>query len=437
MEELNKRGRVFNESDIPAMTKRVYARLQHALDVKELRSLFLPMLNELQSVEEHDPAKNEMRQQYCSNIVKPILCRAAVAWEVDKPFVIETIEVAPPKANEVRIKITHSSICRTDLGALTKPSIWTKFPIVLGHEAAGVVESIGEGVTTVKPGDHVIPVFLPQCKECYACKKNKTNLCDAYTKPEAKAAQNIPYTMRDGTTRFTCKGQPVYQFFATSTFSEYSVVPEIQVAKINPEAPLDKVCLIGCGIGTGYGSAVNTARVEKGSTCAVWGLGAVGLAAVMGCRNAGASRIIGIDTNPDKFPLAKKFGMTEGMNPNDYDKPIQEVLIDLTDGGLDHTLECIGNNNTMRAALESTRKGWGISVAVGVYWHDISTHAFQLLSGRTWTGALYGDWKSRDDVPKLVESYMKKEILVDEFITHRMTLDKINEAFDLLKAGEW
>ncbi|KAK3582700.1 hypothetical protein CHS0354_013051 [Potamilus streckersoni] len=363
---------------------------------------------------------------------KTITCRAAVAWEAKKPLSLETVEVAPPQAGEVRIKITHTGVCHTDAYTLDGFDSEGKFPVVLGHEGGGIIESVGEGVKSVAPGDHVIPLYIPQCGDCKFCSSPKTNLC---SKIRVTQGQGV---MPDGTSRFTCKGQTVYHFMGCSTFSEYTVVAEISVCKVNPSAPLDKVCLLGCGISTGYGAALNTAKVEPGSNCAVWGLGAVGLAAVMGCKAAGASRIIGIDINPDKFEIAKQFGATECVNPKDFDKPIQEVLIGMTDGGLDFTFECIGNVHTMRAALESCHKGWGVSVIIGVAasGQEISTRPFQLVTGRTWKGTAFGGWKSRDSVPKLVDSYMEKKLKVDEFVSHTMALEKINEAFDLMHAGK-
>lgn len=363
---------------------------------------------------------------------KPISCRAAVAWEAGKPLTIETVEVAPPKAGEVRIKIIATGVCHTDSHTLSGNDSEGKFPVILGHEGGGTVESVGEGVTRVKPGDHVIPLYIPQCGKCKFCKSPKTNLCSTIRSTQGQGV------MPDGTSRFTCKGQTVYHFMGTSTFSEYTVVAEISVCKVDDNAPLEKVCLLGCGISTGYGAALNTAKVEPGSTTAVWGLGAVGLATVMGCKTAGASRIIGIDINPDKFPVAKEFGCTEFVNPKDHEKPIQQVLIEMTDGGLDYTFECIGNVKTMRAALEACHKGWGTSVIIGVAGagQEISTRPFQLVTGRVWKGTAFGGWKSCDSVPKLVEDYLAGKLKVDEFITHTMPLDKINEAFDLMHAGK-
>lgn len=363
---------------------------------------------------------------------KVITCKAAVAWAAKEPLSIETVEVAPPKQGELRIKIQATGVCHTDaytLGGLDPEGI---FPVILGHEGAGVVESVGEGVTDFAVGDHVIPLYIPQCKSCKFCESPKTNLCSRIRDTQGRGV------LPDGTSRFTCKGQQVYHFMGTSTFSEYTVVAAISVAKVSPKAPLDKVCLLGCGISTGYGAALNTAKVEPGSTCAVFGLGAVGLATIMGCKKAGASRIIGVDINADKFEAAKTFGCTEFINPNDYKQPIQQVLVEKTDGGLDYSFECIGNVNTMRAALESTHKGWGVSVIIGVAaaGQEISTRPFQLVTGRVWKGTAFGGWKSVESVPKLVDSYLNNELKIDEFITHNFTLEQINEAFHVMHEGK-
>ncbi|XP_069029125.1 alcohol dehydrogenase 1-like [Embiotoca jacksoni] len=359
---------------------------------------------------------------------KVIKCKAAVAWEPDKPVVMEEIEVAPPQANEVRIKIVATSVCHSDLYHLFESMNKDGFPTVLGHEAAGIVESVGPGVTEFQPGDKVIPLFLSQCKECSLCKNPKTNQCEvAWTRINQEVMASVE-------SRFTCKGKKVLQFMGTSTFSEYTVINQVAVAKIDPAAPLDKVCLLGCGICTGYGAAVNTAKVEPDSTCAVFGLGAVGLAAVMGCKNAGAKRIIAVDTNPDKFEKAKVFGAAEFVNPKDHDKPIHDVVTDMTNGGVDFSLECVGNVEVMRSALLSSAQGWGVSVIVG--WtdmHDIAIRPVQLISGRTWKGSLFGGFKSKDSVPKMVKAYMEKKLKLDEFITHNMTLDQVNDAIELMK----
>lgn len=363
---------------------------------------------------------------------KVITCRAAVAWEAKKPLVIERIEVAPPKAHEVRIKILATGVCHTDAYTLSGIDSEAAFPVVLGHEGGGIVESVGEGVTDFKEGDHVIPLYVPQCKECKFCRNPKTNLCQKIRGTQGKGL------MPDGTSRFTCRGQMLYHYMGTSTFSEYTVVADISLCKVVPEAPLDKVCLLGCGISTGFGAALNTAGVEPGSTCAVWGLGAVGLATIMGCKSAGASKIIGVDINPSKFAVAKEFGATHCVNPKDSSDSIQTVIAGMTDGGCDYSFECIGNIHTMRAALESCHKGWGVSVIIGVAGagEEISTRPFQLVTGRVWKGTAFGGWKSVESVPKLVNQYMAKEIKVDEFVTHNLPLDKINESFDLMHEGK-
>ncbi|KAF7202182.1 alcohol dehydrogenase 1 [Nothobranchius furzeri] len=359
---------------------------------------------------------------------KVIRCKAAVAWEPNKPLVIEEIEVAPPQAGEIRIKIVATAVCHTDLYHLLESRHKDGFPTVLGHEAAGIVESVGPGVTEFQPGDKVIPLFLAQCKDCRFCKSPKTNQCEhAWTRV-------IQDQMAGVESRFTCKGKRIHQFVATSTFSEYTVINQIAVAKIHPDAPLDKVCLLGCGVCTGYGAAVNTAKVEPGSTCAVFGLGAVGLAAVMGCKAAGAKRIIAVDVNPDKFEKAKVFGATEFVNPKDHDKPVHQVLVEMTNGGVDFSVECVGNVEVMRSALESCVQAWGVSVIVG--WtnlNDVVIRPTQLISGRTWKGSLFGGFKGRDDVPKMVKAYMDKKLKLDEFITHKMSLDQVNDAIELMK----
>ncbi|XP_024661977.2 alcohol dehydrogenase 1 [Maylandia zebra] len=359
---------------------------------------------------------------------KVIKCKAAVAWEPNKPVVIEEIEVAPPQANEVRIKIVATSVCHTDLYHLFESMHKDGFPTVLGHEGAGIVESVGPGVTEFQPGDKVIPLFLSQCKECHLCKNPRTNQCEvAWTRINQAIMAGVE-------SRFTCKGKRVLQFMGTSTFSEYTVINQMAVAKIDPAAPLDKVCLLGCGICTGYGAAVNTAKVEPGSTCAVFGLGAVGLAAVMGCKAAGAKRIIAVDVNPDKFEKAKVFGATDFVNPKDHDKPIHEVLTKMTNGGVDYSLECVGNVQVMRSALESSAQGWGVSVIVG--WtdlHDIVIRPAHLISGRTWKGSMFGGFKSKDGVSKMVKDYLDKKLKVDEFISQNMTLDQANDAIELMK----
>lgn len=362
---------------------------------------------------------------------KVITCRAAVAWEAKAPLTIETIEVEPPRKGEVRVKILHTGVCHTDAYTLSGADPEGVFPSVLGHEGGGVVESVGEDVTSVKPGDLVIPLYIPQCYKCKFCLSKKTNLCSVVRATQGKGL------MPDGSTRFKCQGKELFHFMGCSTFSEYTVLAEISLAKVNDSAPLDKVCLLGCGITTGYGAALNTAKVEEGSNVAVWGMGAVGLAVVMGCKRAGAKRIIAVDINPTKEKIAREFGATEFFNPRDHDRPTQQVLVEMTDGGLDYTFECVGNIHTMRAALEACHKGWGESIIIGVAasGQEISTRPFQLVTGRVWKGSAFGGYKSRDCVPKLVEEYQAGHLKIDEFITHHFPVDEINDAFKAMHDG--
>ncbi|XP_050531968.1 alcohol dehydrogenase class-3 [Daktulosphaira vitifoliae] len=363
---------------------------------------------------------------------KVIHCKAAVAWEPKKPLLIENIEVAPPKENEVRIKIISTAICHTDAYTLDGLDPEGSFPCILGHEGAGIVESVGPNVKEFMPGDHVIPLYIPQCGDCKFCLSPKTNVCSKIRITQGQGK------MPDGTSRFMCKGQSLYHFMGCSTFSEYTVVADISLCKVDSSAAFDRICLLGCGVSTGYGAALNTANVESGTTCAIFGLGAVGLAVIMGCKAAGAKRIIGIDINENKFELAKHFGCDEFINPSKYDKPIQEILIEMTDGGLDYTFECIGNVKTMRAALEACHKGWGVSIIIGVAGagQEISTRPFQLVTGRTWKGTAFGGWKSKNSVPKLVSKYLDKSLILDEFISHKLPFVSINEGFNLLHSGK-
>ncbi|CAH3022471.1 unnamed protein product, partial [Porites evermanni] len=358
-----------------------------------------------------------------------ISCRAAVTWEAAKPAVIETVEVAPPKASEVRIKMINTGVCHSD-STMASGNKGDFFPVVLGHEGSGVVESVGEGVTTVKPGDHVVLTWVLNCGECKLCQNPLTNLCSSFALDKA--------VLLDGTTRMTCKGKSIKQLTRLGTFSEYIVVPEILVVKIPQDVPLDKACLLGCCVTTGYGAAINTAKVKPGSSVAVWGLGGVGLSAVMGCKAAGAARIIGIDIKPDKFPLAKELGCTECMNPKDYDKPIQQVLTEMTEGGLDFTIECIGNIATMRAAFESSHVGWGTTVIVGVAQEQLSVNPDHLLMGKNIIGSLFGGMRcvASEIIPKLSQEYMAGKLSLEKLITHTMPLDKINEAFDVMFDGK-
>ncbi|OCT99947.1 alcohol dehydrogenase 1-like [Xenopus laevis] len=363
---------------------------------------------------------------------KVIKCKAAVIWEKSAPFSIEEIEVATPKAHEVRIKIIATGICRSDDHAVEGKLSNVKFPIILGHEAVGIVESNGENVKHIKPGDRVIPLFVPQCGQCMCCKDSRSNICIA-----AKLKKSVG-VMSDGTTRFTCRGKQIYHFVNTSTFTEYTVVEEMAVTKIDSGASLDNTCLIGCGFSTGYGSALNTAKVHPGSTCAIFGLGGIGLAVIMGCKIAGAGRIIGVDVNPDKFNIAKELGATECINPKDYDKPVAQVILEQTGGGVDYAFECVGHIETMLAALNSSHFAYGTTVIVGVSAPE-STITFDpmiLLSGRTLKGSVFGGWKSKDSVPQLVSDSMAKKFDLEKLVTHRLPLDKINEGFDLLHSGK-
>ncbi|PNW76216.1 hypothetical protein CHLRE_12g543350v5 [Chlamydomonas reinhardtii] len=373
-----------------------------------------------------------------STIGKPIECKAAIAWEAKKPLEVRTVTVAPPGPGEVRVQIkvrknTATALCHTDAYTLDGLDPEGLFPCILGHEAAGVVESVGEGVTSVKPGDHVIPCYQAYCGECKFCKHPESNLCVSVRAFTGKGVMKS-----DGKPRFTVDGKPIYHFMGTSTFSEYTVVHEQSVAKIDVNAPLDKVCLLGCGVSTGWGAVFNTAKVTAGSTVAVFGLGAVGLAVIEAAKRAGASRIIAVDINPTKFPAAKEFGATDCINPKDHEKPIQQVIVEMTEWGCDYTFECIGNTAVMRAALECAHRGWGTSVIIGVAaaGQEISTRPFQLVTGRRWMGTAFGGYKSRVQVPELVQEYQAGKTLLDKYVTHNMKFDQINEAFELLHAGE-
>ena len=358
--------------------------------------------------------------------------RAAVAWEAGKPLSIEEVNLEGPKAGEVMVKLVATGVCHTDAFTLSGDDPEGIFPCILGHEGAGVVVEVGPGVTSVAVGDHVIPLYTPECGRCKFCLSGKTNLCQAIRVTQGRGL------MPDETSRFSLNGKTIYHFMGTSTFAEYTVLPEISVAKVSKAAPLDKVCLLGCGITTGIGAVLNTAKVEPGSTVAVFGLGGVGLSVIQGAVLAKASRIIVIDINPDKFEFAKLLGATDCINPKDYDRPIQQVIIDLTDRGVDYSFEAIGNVNTMRAALECCHKGWGESTIIGVAGsgQEISTRPFQLVTGRVWRGSAFGGVKGRTEVPGYVERYLRGEIKIDEFVTHTMPLDDINRAFDLMHHGE-
>ena len=357
--------------------------------------------------------------------------RAAVAWEAGKPLVIEEIDVDGPKAGEVLIRLVATGVCHTDAFTLSGDDPEGIFPAVLGHEGGGIVEEVGAGVTSVRPGDHVIPLYTAECGVCKFCTSGKTNLCSSVRTTQGQGL------MPDGTTRFSCGGKQVFHYMGTSTFSEYSVVAEVSLAKINQAAPLDKVCLLGCGVTTGIGAVLNTAKVEPGASVAVFGLGGIGLSVVQGAVLAKAGRIIAVDVNSDKFDMARALGATDLVNPKDYGDPIQDVIVDLTDGGVDYSFECVGNVELMRSALECCHKGWGESIIIGVAGsgQEISTRPFQLVTGRVWRGTAFGGVKGRSQLPGMVDQYMGGEIKLDEFITYSMGLDDINDAFDHMHAG--
>ena len=358
--------------------------------------------------------------------------RAAVAWEAGKPLRIEEVDLAGPKAGEVLVRIVATGVCHTDAFTLSGADPEGLFPAILGHEGGGIVEEVGAGVTSVKPGDHVIPLYTPECGKCKFCTSGKTNLCQAIRVTQGKGL------MPDGTSRFSIKGKPVLHYMGTSTFSEYTVLPEIAVAKIDPRAPLDKVCLLGCGITTGIGAVLNTAKVTPGSTVAVFGLGGIGLSVVQGAVMAKASRILAVDMNPSKWEMAKALGATDFINPREYDRPIQQVIVDLTDGGVDYSFECIGNVDVMRSALECCHKGWGESIIIGVAGagQEISTRPFQLVTGRVWRGCAFGGVKGRSQLPGYVDRYLQGEIKIDEMVSAVLPLEQINEAFELMHAGK-
>ena len=358
--------------------------------------------------------------------------RAAVAWEAGKPLSIEEVDVAGPKAGEVLVRIVATGVCHTDAFTLSGADPEGMFPVILGHEGGGIVEEVGEGVTSLKVGDHVIPLYTPECGECEYCLSGKTNLCQKIRVTQGKGL------MPDGTSRFSINGKPILHYMGTSTFSEYTVLPEISLARINPAAPLEKVCLLGCGITTGIGAVLNTAKVEAGATVAVFGMGGIGLSVVQGAVMAQAGRIIAVDTNPEKFSMARALGATDCINPKDHDGPVQQVIIDMTDGGADYSFECIGNVNVMRAALECCHKGWGESVVIGVAGagEEIRTRPFQLVTGRVWRGCAFGGVKGRSQLPGFVERYLAGEIRIDEMITEVLPLDEINKAFDLMHEGK-
>ncbi|MFD2249438.1 S-(hydroxymethyl)glutathione dehydrogenase/alcohol dehydrogenase [Pseudochelatococcus lubricantis] len=359
--------------------------------------------------------------------------RAAVAWEAKKPLSIETVEIGGPKAGEVLVEIMATGICHTDAYTLSGLDSEGKFPAILGHEGAGIVREVSEGVTSVKVGDHVIPLYTPECRQCKTCLSQRSNLCTAI---RATQGQGL---MPDRTTRFACDGGEVFHYMGCSTFSNFTVLPEIAVAKVREDAPFDKICYIGCGVTTGIGAVIYTAKVRPGSNVVVFGLGGIGLNVIQGARMVGADRIVGVDINPAKAEMARKFGMTDFINPTEVgnDKVVQAIL-DVTDGGADYSFDATGNVNVMRQALECCHRGWGESIIIGVAeaGKEISTRPFQLVTGRVWKGTAFGGARGRTDVPKIVDWYMDGKINIDDLITHTMPLEEINTAFDLMHEGK-
>jgi S-(hydroxymethyl)glutathione dehydrogenase/alcohol dehydrogenase len=358
--------------------------------------------------------------------------RAAVAYEAGKPLVIETVQLEGPRAGEVLVEIKATGLCHTDEFTRSGADPEGLFPAILGHEGAGIVVDVGPGVTSLKKGDHVIPLYTPECRVCKSCLSRKTNLCTAIRGTQGKGL------MPDGTSRFSIGGKPIHHYMGCSTFANYTVLPEIALAKIREDAPFDKVCYIGCGVTTGIGAVINTAKVEPGANVVVFGLGGIGLNVVQGARMVGANMIVGVDLNPGRVELAKKFGMTHFVNPKDVKGDLVAHLVELTGGGADYSFECIGNVDVMRQALECTHRGWGVSVIIGVAGagQEIKTRPFQLVTGRVWKGTAFGGARGRTDVPKIVDWYMDGKINIDDLITHVMPLDDINKGFDLMHAGE-
>ena len=358
--------------------------------------------------------------------------KAAVAWGAGKPLSLEMVDLEAPQLGEVLVEIKATGICHTDAYTLSGKDPEGLFPAILGHEGAGIVQEVGSGVTTLQPGDHVIPLYIPECRQCEYCLSQKTNLCQAIRETQGKGV------MPNGSSRFSLNGQKLYHYMGTSTFSNYTVLPEISLAKIRPDAPFDKVCYIGCGVTTGIGAVINTAQVEVGSNVVVFGLGGIGLNVIQGAKLVGANRIIGVDINPQRRALGEKFGMTDFVNPQDLDGDLVKYLVDITKGGADYSFECVGNVNLMRQALECCHKGWGVCTIIGVAGagEEISTRPFQLVTGRIWKGSAFGGARGRTDVPKIVDWYMEGKINIDDLITHVMPIEQINEAFDLMKRGE-
>ena len=358
--------------------------------------------------------------------------RAAVAYQAGEPLKVETIELEGPREGEVLVEIKATGVCHTDEFTRSGADPEGLFPAVLGHEGAGVVVEVGKGVTSLKPGDHVIPLYAPECRQCEYCTSGKTNLCQAIRSTQGRGV------MPDGSSRFKIGGESIFHYMGTSTFSNYTVLPEIACAKIREDAPFDKVCYIGCGVTTGIGAVINTAKVEAGANAVVFGLGGIGLNVIQGLRMVGANRIVGVDVNPDKARLAEQFGMTHFVNPDEVEGDLVPYLVELTKGGADYSFECIGNVDVMRQALECCHKGWGESIIIGVAGagQEISTRPFQLVTGRVWRGTAFGGAKGRTQVPQIVDWYMEGKINIDDLITHTMPLDDINKAFDLMHAGK-
>ncbi len=358
--------------------------------------------------------------------------RAAVAWEAGKPLSIETVQLEGPREGEVLVEIKATGICHTDKYTLSGADPEGLFPSILGHEGAGIIVDVGPGVRTLKKGDHVIPLYTPECRECKSCTSHKTNLCTAIRATQGKGL------MPDGTSRFSHKGKPIFHYMGCSTFANYTVLPEIALAKVRADAPFEKICYIGCGVTTGIGAVIFTAKVEPGANVVVFGLGGIGLNVVQGARMAGADMIVGVDLNPAREALARKFGLTHFVNPKEVKGDLVAHLVELTKGGADYSFECIGNTDVMRQALECCHRGWGTSVIIGVApaGKEIATRPFQLVTGRVWKGTAFGGARGRTDVPRIVDWYMDRKIAIDELITHTMPLERINDAFDLMARGE-
>ncbi len=358
--------------------------------------------------------------------------RAAVAWEAGKPLEIETVDLDGPREGEVLVEVKATGICHTDKYTLSGADPEGLFPAILGHEGAGVVVDVGPGVKSLKKDDHVIPLYTPECRQCEYCLSRKTNLCQAIRTTQGKGL------MPDGSSRFSCRGKTIHHYMGTSTFANYTVLPEIALAKIRPDAPFDKVCYIGCGVTTGIGAVLYTARVQPGARVVVFGLGGIGLNVIQGAKMVGAEMIVGVDINPAREKLARKFGLTHFVNPKEVKGDIVGHLVELTKGGADYTFECVGNPTLMRQALECCHKGWGVSTIIGVAaaGQEISTRPFQLVTGRVWQGSAFGGARGRTDVPNIVDWYMDGRINIDDMITHTMPLEKINDAFDLMTKGE-